>query len=114
MKKDIGKLVGERVRHYRRQRKMSQEELGYRASLHTSYIGEIERGEKSPTLESLSKLSLALDISLSELFDHLQPVQPSQEAQIIKGIISRLHTLPAKELESIDTMVEIMVNFRKK
>ncbi|UPW82643.1 helix-turn-helix domain-containing protein [Lysinibacillus sp. Ag94] len=48
---------------------VSQEELAYSASLHNTYIGQLERGEKNATIESLTKIYMALEITLEELFD---------------------------------------------
>ncbi|MEC0090227.1 helix-turn-helix domain-containing protein [Paenibacillus macquariensis] len=41
------------VYNYRKGRGYSQEELANLANLHSVYIGQLERGEKSPTIESL-------------------------------------------------------------
>lgn len=59
---------GKRVRSIRISKNMSQEKLADKSGLHPTYIGQIERGEKSPTLESINKLSYGLDVTLNELF----------------------------------------------
>ena len=66
---DLTKVVGERIRFLRKERGLSQEELAYRASLHNTYIGQLERGEKNATIESVAKVCAALEITLEELFD---------------------------------------------
>ena len=45
---------------------------------HPTYIGQIERGEKNATLESIEKISSALKIPLSTLFEKLEPQNASQ------------------------------------
>ena len=67
----IARELGERLRAYRTQRGWSQEEMAERADLHTTYIGQLERGEKNATIESISKVAAALDISLSKLFENI-------------------------------------------
>ena len=67
----IAKQVGERLRSYRNQNGWSQEELAERAGLHPTYIGQLERGEKNATLDSISKVAVALNISLSQLFENI-------------------------------------------
>ena len=52
------KELGQRIRAERTARKMTQEELAERADLHPTYIGQVERGEKSLTIASLENLSL--------------------------------------------------------
>lgn len=68
---DIAKIIGQRIRKYRTQKGLSQEKLAELAGCHPTYIGQLERGEKNATLESVEKIASAMDISLSELFDKL-------------------------------------------
>ncbi len=63
------KTIGNQIRIHRKSRGISQKELGRRAGLHPTYIGQIERGEKNITVISLNKISNALDISLSCLIE---------------------------------------------
>ena len=60
-------LFGATLRELRSERGLSQEELARRSDLHRTFVSQIERGLKSPSLGSLSKLAHALDISLVEL-----------------------------------------------
>ncbi len=68
---DIAKILGQRIRNYRTAKGLSQEKLSELAGCHPTYIGQIERGEKNATIESIEKIALALDISLSKLFERL-------------------------------------------
>ena len=68
---DIAKIIGQRIRNYRTQKGLSQEKLAELAGCHPTYIGQLERGEKNATLESVEKIASAMDISLAELFDKL-------------------------------------------
>ncbi len=68
---DIAKIIGQRIRNYRTQKGLSQEKLAELAGCHPTYIGQLERGEKNATLESVEKIASAMDISLSELFNKL-------------------------------------------
>lgn len=62
-------MFGNRVRKLRKSKGLSQEELGYKANLHRTYIGMIERAEKNVTLTSISKIASAFNISISELME---------------------------------------------
>jgi transcriptional regulator with XRE-family HTH domain len=64
----IQKQFGERVRELRLARGLSQEELAFRAGIHRTYPGGIERGKRNPSLKNISAVAQALDITLSELF----------------------------------------------
>jgi len=68
---EISKLIGQRIRNYRTQKNLSQEKLAEAAGCHPTYIGQVERGEKNATLESIEKIASALNIPLSQLFEKL-------------------------------------------
>ncbi len=57
-----------RIRKLRAEQKISQEELAYRAGLHRTYIGMIERGEKNITLRNIEKIANALHVNIKDLF----------------------------------------------
>jgi transcriptional regulator with XRE-family HTH domain len=65
--KHVRKNLGERLRSERKQRGLSQEHLGRRAGLSGKFIGEVERGEKSISVDSLYHIAVALELPLCEL-----------------------------------------------
>jgi CheY-like chemotaxis protein len=65
---DVKKTFGASVKVRRQQHGISQEELAERADLHRTYISDVERGARNLSLESISKLARALDVSISALF----------------------------------------------
>ena len=62
---------GERVREIRREKGLSQEELSFKAGLHRTYIGMIERAEKYITLLNIEKMANALEVNINDLFKQL-------------------------------------------
>jgi transcriptional regulator with XRE-family HTH domain len=60
-KRNILIKFGEKVREIRKEKKLSQEELSFKADLHRTYIGMIERAEKNITLVNIEKIANALD-----------------------------------------------------
>ena len=54
------------LRRLRKQKGLSQEQLGFKADLHRTYISQLERGLKSPSLKTLYKITSILEISLSD------------------------------------------------
>ena len=68
---EISKLIGQRIRNYRTQQKLSQEKLAELCGCHPTYSGQVERGEKNATLESIEKIASALNIPLAQLFEKL-------------------------------------------
>lgn len=68
---DIAKILGKRIRNYRTAQGLSQEKLAELSGCHPTYIGQIERGEKNATVESIEKIASALGVSLARLFEKL-------------------------------------------
>lgn len=68
---ELTKALGKRIRNYRTAMGLSQEKLAELSGCHPTYIGQLERGEKNATLESIEKISRALHVSLSKLFEKL-------------------------------------------
>lgn len=61
------KLIARRIRQYRHLEKLSQEELAERVSVSDTYIRKLEAGERTPSLETV----LALSVALNTTPDHL-------------------------------------------
>ena len=68
---NLAKILGQRIRNYRTGMGLSQEKLAELAGCHPTYIGQIERGEKNATIESSEKITAALHVPLSRLFEKL-------------------------------------------
>jgi len=64
---EILKVFGQNVRAIRKDKNMSQEELAFKADLHRTYIGMIERAEKNITLLNIEKIANALNININNL-----------------------------------------------
>jgi transcriptional regulator with XRE-family HTH domain len=63
----IAKKLGEVVAKYRNEQEMSQETLADLAQIHRTYVSQIERGLKYPTIYVLVQIAKALDVKLSDL-----------------------------------------------
>ena len=62
LKKTQRKIIGEAVLKYRKKAGYSQETLAEKSNIHPNYVGRIERGECSATVEILLKLAKALNV----------------------------------------------------
>src|SRR5260370_18693119 len=98
--KHVRKFLGQRLRALRKQGLLSQEGLGHRAGLSGKFIGEVERGEKSISIDSLYRVSVALEVPLRDLTDvraDKEKSVPSEEAEKIFALVTgqlRLGNLP--------------------
>ena len=68
----IANNLGRVIRFERERRQLSQEALSELAGMNRSFIGEIERGEATPTIVTLQKIASALGLKLSELIQRYE------------------------------------------
>ena len=66
---DLKTLLGMAIKAQRASLGISQEELAHRAGLHRTYISDLERGARNPSIESIENLASALQISVARLFE---------------------------------------------
>ncbi len=102
--------VGKNIRKYRLMRKLRQEDLAEKADLSINYVGAIERGEKTPSLESLisiiNALGVSADMILADVLDNGYLVKDSLLAQ-------KLDKLPAEDRSQIYDVIDTMIKHSK-
>ena len=59
--------IGKRIKHYRTEKRLSQEELATEIHTTSVYLSYIENGSRSPSLELLVMIANALDVSADDL-----------------------------------------------
>ena len=70
--RSVAKLFGQALRQLRLERGMSQEELGFASGYHRTYISLLERGKKSPSLQTIFQLAKALNVEPSQMVERVQ------------------------------------------
>ncbi len=68
----IDTCFGKILRQVRQEKRLSQEQLAFKAELHRTYISQLERGIKSPSLLTIYKICTSLGISVSYLVGLLE------------------------------------------
>lgn len=68
----IRRVVGQNLKRYREKAGLSQEQLGFEAGLHRTYVSGVERGVRNPTVVVLEKLAEPLSLEVWQL---LQPTK---------------------------------------
>ena len=101
----ISHIIGERIRQFRTEQKLSQEELAFASELHPAYIGKIERGEKCPTVETLYKIANGLKIPLHKLLD-ISSGTETKESDAFHRIREALDGLSIEEMTQVAQIVE--------
>ena len=74
MPKDVGleRLFGRILRELRTERGLSQENLGFESDYHRTYISQLERGQKNPSLKAIFRLARVLGIRPSEMIRRIE------------------------------------------
>lgn len=94
MNSNIPVELGKRMRTLRKLRGLTQEELGEKSGISYKFIGEIERGEVNPSLNSLILIAKALGIYVNNLFPHEQELFPKfshQDIQLVRKALRLLN-----------------------
>lgn len=64
---DVKKRLGINLRRLREAKGLSQEAFAFEAGIHRTYVSDIERGARNPTITVVENLAIALGITASEL-----------------------------------------------
>lgn len=64
---DVKKRLGTNLRRLREAKDLSQEAFAFEAGIHRTYVSDIERGARNPTITVVEKLAIALGVTASEL-----------------------------------------------
>lgn len=105
---DIRKALGDRIRNLRSGRDWSQEELADHANISRSFMGEIERGQASATIESLEKITNALEITLEDLFRNIQSSVDNRWSVLM----NKMNNLDTDNLKELLEFVEALYNWK--
>jgi transcriptional regulator with XRE-family HTH domain len=69
MEVDVTGLLGVVIRERRTFFRISQEELAVRSGLHRTYLSDVERGARNPSLKTIERIAQALEFSVVKLFE---------------------------------------------
>ena len=109
---EISSIIGDRIKKHRNRLGLTQEELAEKCGLHHTYIGQLERGEKNATLESIEKVVRGLDISFEALFEKLVSdvdAEPSAAAKCYELVAA----LPLKDQQAVLDMILKMMEYKR-
>lgn len=98
---DIRQRFGKQLKQLRIQRDLTQQQLAERADVSISFLGNIERGAKSPTIDTMQKLSNALNVPLVALVGFASETESTtykraQICEILRECADRIEQLYEK------------------
>lgn len=102
----ISEQVGKKIREHRNKAGLSLESLALSAEITPNFLGDVERGVKKPSIDTLESLLAVLGLTFSEFFDFEVEVKSDDERMELKNIISGLRRLPDEELKTINSIIK--------
>lgn len=106
--------LGKRIKEVRQKIGLTQEELGERAELHYSYIGQVERGNKLPSIKTLKKIAAALNIKLEALLEDTPSYETSSQNLLNREILNFLKDSPPEDLKLFLDVISLIKNHLQK
>lgn len=95
--------IGEKITYYRKKKNYSVNKLANLAGISQSYLRDIELGNKNPTIEFLSYICEALNISLKDFFDDDTP------SLLDNPLICRIYQLSPKQKDALLTFLNTLM-----
>lgn len=92
-KNNLLKIIGKNVARIRKEKKLSQEELAYRAEIDRTYIGYIENAKYNVTITKLQQIAEALDVSVSELINEYVSKPEKIEIASPQNLVEKINSL---------------------
>lgn len=104
--------IGQRIRSYRLQNGLNQEELAEKCGLHPTYIGQVERGEKNATIESISKIAAGLSLPLSTLFENIGGNTDNGNKNFPAQAYDLILSLPTDQQEKMLNILQMIIQLK--
>jgi len=105
--------LGEKLRELRRYAEFSQERLALEANITPAYLGQVERGERNITVNTLEKICTALGISLADFFNSFENKSPAASDEILSQIMYQLNGKSTDEKQAVLRMVKLIFAVQK-
>lgn len=104
-RKLILKVFGRNIRNLRLRKKLTQEQVAEIAGIHPKYLGEVERGEKSPTALVVYKISKAIGASVSEILS--DKGHPTMSDDLLKEVERLFEGKEKKDIQKALRILEV-------
>ena len=103
----LAREVGAKIKYLRQKRGLSQEALALSCDMNPAFLGHVERGMRSPTLNTLQRICDGLGITLTELLtDPNASADSTGCAAAIQHVTDRMRQLTPAQAAHIADMVE--------
>ncbi|HEK4907954.1 TPA: helix-turn-helix transcriptional regulator [Clostridioides difficile] len=104
-------IIGNRIRNYRKRLGYSQEILAQKSGLFHTYIGQIERGERKASLQTILKIANALEMPFEILFENIV-LNDKYVDTISSQCYELIDSLTLKEQKAILKLLKDLIEYR--
>ncbi|MFH5181443.1 helix-turn-helix domain-containing protein [Paenibacillus sp. TAB 01] len=94
-------IIGDRIRFIRNLKGMTLQQLSLATGLQPSYLGDVERGKRNTSLDSLEKIVTALNMKPEDLFEYREVDINSEEFEISSVLEAHNQFLKEKKIEDV-------------
>lgn len=101
--------IGSKIRIFREQRNLSANKLAKSAKISQSFLSQVERDLSSPSLDTLEKISIALDVPIIQLLDFGETNQTNLSDEM-KELIDNLGLLSENEISSLNKFIKAILD----
>ena len=112
-KLEVTQKTAKQIKYYRTLGGFSQKSLAIATGLNPTYLGHIERSLKCPTIDTLYKISFALNIPLSLLLDFDGEKLDDHNERAVEKLKQIMSSLSPKEVEEIMGILEKIIKFKR-
>jgi transcriptional regulator with XRE-family HTH domain len=107
----ISGQIGGRIRQYRKHAGLTQEALALSSGINVSFLGDVERGIKKPSIETLEKLLKALNVSFREFFDFETEKKPFEDRAALERLAMELKGRSDDEVAMLLSVIKQILAF---
>ena len=112
---DYRSSIGKKVRQERLRHAWTQEELAEKIDLHPSFIGQIERGIKAASFDTLKRLSLVFGVQSAEFLNEGDAKEPRRAIPSVeRKIINLLKGYTVREQEAVYKTIKYILRQKRK
>ena len=99
------RIIGQRIKHHRKMKSLTQKQLAAELEVASSYIANIEQGQKGISLDKLVDFCKYLNIGLSDLLPLETERDSAAKEKIIRETVDLLRGLETTQVQMVKTMV---------
>ena len=103
---NVSNQLGVRIRQFRKKKGLTQEVLALNSGINVSFLGDVERGIKKPSIESLEKLLKALGVTFQDFFDFETVIKPFKDCMALEKLNLELQGRSEDEIGMIYNVIQ--------